>query len=237
MNNKSIKYILLSVAITSSLLFTACGHEHTFSEATCTTPKTCTECNEIEGEALGHNWVEASCDNPKTCSVCNLTEGETLEHSWIEATTEAPKTCDLCGLTEGDPLVDSTGSDVTIDEGDYVEPTMEEIGAEQTTDISEIDEAMEQAKQDMKKFLEAGIISQEDYDAAMETLNKGPQIGNNNTQTKPSQSAAEEAIAKQYEENAAKARAEMSTNGTGDKRTNIDYSNVDGKGLEGYRIN
>ena len=139
--------------------------------------------------------------------------------------------------TQEKTSVDSTGADVTIDEGDYVEPTMEEIEAEQTTNLSEIDEAMEQAKQDMKKFLEAGIISQEDYDAAMENLNKGPQIGNNNTQTKPSQSAAEEAIAKQYEENAKKALAEMSSEGTGDNRTNIEYGQGDYTGLEHIRIN
>ena len=105
MQNKSIKYILLSVTITSSLLFTACGHEHTFADATCTTPKTCAECGQIEGEALGHAWVDATCENPKTCSVCNLTEGNPLDHTWLEATTEAPKTCEVCGLTEGERLL------------------------------------------------------------------------------------------------------------------------------------
>ena len=104
MKNIYLKYTLLSVAITSSLLFTACGHKHTFADATCTTPKTCNECGEIEGEALGHTWVEATCENPKTCSICNLTEGNPLEHLWLEATTEAPKTCESCGLTEGEPL-------------------------------------------------------------------------------------------------------------------------------------
>ena len=33
---------------------TACSHEHKYSEATCTEPKTCTICGETEGEALGH---------------------------------------------------------------------------------------------------------------------------------------------------------------------------------------
>lgn len=33
---------------------TACSHEHEYSEATCTEPKTCTICGETEGEALGH---------------------------------------------------------------------------------------------------------------------------------------------------------------------------------------
>ena len=104
MKNIYLKCTLLSVGLTLSLLFTACGHEHTFSEATCTTPKTCTECNEVEGEALGHTWTEATCENPKTCTTCSLTEGNALDHQWLEATTEAPKTCELCGLTEGEPL-------------------------------------------------------------------------------------------------------------------------------------
>lgn len=31
-----------------------CGCQHQWEEATCTTPKTCTQCGETEGEALGH---------------------------------------------------------------------------------------------------------------------------------------------------------------------------------------
>ena len=33
-------------------MLTGCGHEHTWSEATCTEPKTCSECGETEGEPL-----------------------------------------------------------------------------------------------------------------------------------------------------------------------------------------
>ncbi len=121
---------LLSLVIMSCVAFTACGHEHTFSDATCTTPKTCTECGEVEGTSLGHTftdatcttaktctvcgetegnvaehtWVEANCTEPKKCSVCSTTEGDALGHKWLEATTEAPKTCENCGLTEGEPL-------------------------------------------------------------------------------------------------------------------------------------
>ena len=86
------------------LLLCACGHEHTWSEATCTTPKTCTECGETEGEVLGHTWVEATCTEPKTCSVCGATEGEALGHTWVEATCIEPKTCSVCGATEGEAL-------------------------------------------------------------------------------------------------------------------------------------
>ena len=50
-------------------------HNHTWVNADCDTPKTCSVCQETEGEALGHNWVNADCDTPKTCSVCQATEG------------------------------------------------------------------------------------------------------------------------------------------------------------------
>ncbi|MDY4096486.1 MAG: hypothetical protein SOY47_07130 [Lachnospiraceae bacterium] len=45
------KYILI-LTILSTISLVGCGHEHTFSEATCESPKTCTECGETEGEKL-----------------------------------------------------------------------------------------------------------------------------------------------------------------------------------------
>ncbi len=54
----------------------------------------------------GHTWVEATCTEPKTCSVCGATEGEALGHEWLENTPnyQQAKTCSVCGATEGDPL-------------------------------------------------------------------------------------------------------------------------------------
>ncbi len=86
------------------VMLMGCGHEHTWTEATCTEPKTCSECGETEGEALGHTWVEATCAEPKHCSVCGETEGEALEHTWIEANYQKAKTCSVCETTEGEPL-------------------------------------------------------------------------------------------------------------------------------------
>lgn len=83
-----------------------CGHTytgnpteakgHSWIDATCTTAKTCSRCNEAEGIALGHMWVDASCDTPKTCTVCKETEGSVLGHSWEPATKTTPKTCSVC---------------------------------------------------------------------------------------------------------------------------------------------
>lgn len=99
---------------------------------------------------------------------------------------------------------------ITIEEGDYIEPSVNE-------NLSEVESAIEQAKKDMQEFYEAGIISEEDYKAAMETLEKGPQTGSSIIPSESSQDAAAEAIAKKYEENAAKAREEMGTNGKGNQ--------------------
>ena len=76
---KRILTIIMIMGIAGTMM--ACGHKHTFSEATCTSAKTCIDCGETEGEPLGHTWVEADCETPKTCSVCGTTEGEALGHS------------------------------------------------------------------------------------------------------------------------------------------------------------
>lgn len=85
-------------------LLSGCGHTHEWLDASCTTPKTCTECSETEGEPLGHSWNEATCTSPKTCSRCNATEGEAIGHDWKDATCTDAKICSRCGFTEGDPL-------------------------------------------------------------------------------------------------------------------------------------
>ncbi len=78
---------------------------HNWVEADCLTPKTCADCGETEGEALGHDWAEATCEEAKTCARCAEAEGEALGHSWLDATTEAPKTCEACGKTEGEKII------------------------------------------------------------------------------------------------------------------------------------
>ena len=129
-----MKKRILCAALVCLLLLTltACGCKHeTWLDADCVTPKTCAECGETEGEALGHDWVEADCLTAKTCAVCGQTEGEALGHdmadatcvepstctrcgetegealghSWLDATTEAPKTCETCGETQGERII------------------------------------------------------------------------------------------------------------------------------------
>ena len=72
------KFISLLLIAAMALTLCACGHQHTWVEATCTEPKTCSECGETEGEALGHQFSEATYWEAPTCSVCGAVEGEPL---------------------------------------------------------------------------------------------------------------------------------------------------------------
>ena len=74
--------VLLILALALSIILTGCGRDHQWKEATCTEPKTCTLCEETEGEALGHNkgeltiGVEATIFNAGTkirpCTNCGI---------------------------------------------------------------------------------------------------------------------------------------------------------------------
>lgn len=46
--------------------------------------QTCALCGDVKSErvaASGHTWTGATCTTPKTCTTCNATEGEALGHS------------------------------------------------------------------------------------------------------------------------------------------------------------
>ena len=68
--------------------------EHTYADATCTAPKTCSACGATDGEAAGHTWSDATCTAPKTCSGCSATEGEVTAHNFQNGT------CASCGAAD-----------------------------------------------------------------------------------------------------------------------------------------
>lgn len=86
---KMVCILMLAVSI---LLFAGCGCSHEWQEATCTEPKTCSKCGEIEGEALGHvpgDWEDGEIDfilekkqENRYCSVC----GEMLDTKSVPVT-------------------------------------------------------------------------------------------------------------------------------------------------------
>lgn len=103
------RYRILYIVPVFALLISLTGCcMHSWTEATCTEPKTCSKCGAIEGAAKGHTFHEATCNAPKTCDVCGYTEGEKLEHHFLEATCDNPETCEYCGLTKGEALGHTT---------------------------------------------------------------------------------------------------------------------------------
>ena len=89
------KLIILCLLVFS---LTGCACKHQWSNATCITPKTCSECGATEGSFLGHQWSDATCTAPKTCINCSKTEGDILPHQWSNATCLSPAVCSLCSL-------------------------------------------------------------------------------------------------------------------------------------------
>ena len=77
--NSAILLLISSICMLSGC---ASSHQHTFSDATCTTPKTCLECGETEGTVANHIWIDATCTKPKTCLSCGLTSGGVLSHTY-----------------------------------------------------------------------------------------------------------------------------------------------------------
>ena len=70
--------------------------DHTYSAATCTKAKTCTQCGETSGSALGHSYSSATCTKAATCTRCNATSGSALGHTYSNG---CDKTCNRCGAT------------------------------------------------------------------------------------------------------------------------------------------
>lgn len=70
------------------------------TEAVATTPAATT----AHSNAHTHTWREATCTSPKTCTTCGATSGSTANHQWRDATYDAPKTCIVCGATTGSAL-------------------------------------------------------------------------------------------------------------------------------------
>lgn len=100
----SVAAIFILIAILGSVCF-----HFDWNPATCTEPKTCSNCGQTDGEKLGHSWEKATCTEPKTCSRCGKELGKPLGHkpgTWTvqsEATCSAEgretSTCSRCGET------------------------------------------------------------------------------------------------------------------------------------------
>ena len=58
-------------------------HKHTWIEATCQVPRTCSECGETEGEPFSHDFYTPDCVNqPGVCYMCGLTQEAPPGHKY-----------------------------------------------------------------------------------------------------------------------------------------------------------
>lgn len=92
-------YIIISVAEA----YADEGHKtecdilgHSWVDATCTVPMTCSRCNKTNGTALGHDWGNPTCTTPRSCCVCFEVDpnSKPLGHSFVGGE------CMICGADE-----------------------------------------------------------------------------------------------------------------------------------------
>ena len=102
---------------------------HTYADATCTEPKTCTACGATEGAPNGHNPGEAPTCVAWTCTVCGLEQAANKDHTWetipaVDATCTTPGSnagtkCSVCGhvsvLPTPIPELGHTPGEVTVE--------------------------------------------------------------------------------------------------------------------------
>ena len=114
---------------TAGKVCSICGYEleksksipakgHKWTDATCTTAKTCQTCGAVDSKspATGHDWADATCVAPRTCRKCGITHDDDFVggHQWKAATCIAPVTCTECGEVENpDVLGDHIWQDAT----------------------------------------------------------------------------------------------------------------------------
>ena len=91
----------VAVKTVSTEILECTTSEHTWNDATCIKPNTCSVCGKTEGEALGHKWIDATCTAAKTCSICQETDGEPLGHNVSEWTVLQGETCGTDGAKTG----------------------------------------------------------------------------------------------------------------------------------------
>ena len=97
-----------------------------------------------------HSWTDASCTAPKTCEICGVTEGESIGHQY-QAVTTLPNctesgyttyTCSVCGDSYTSDIVSANGHsysaekvDATCTEEGYTVYTCNDCGDSYTADI------------------------------------------------------------------------------------------------------
>ena len=125
------KALIIILSLLATVIFmNACSKEceHSWSDATCASPQTCSKCSATQGTvndaahdyqggsctqgaictvcnkqeaAPGHVWQSASCLSYQSCQNCDA-KGAYKDHTWLEADCTHPKRCSDCHTTEGE---------------------------------------------------------------------------------------------------------------------------------------
>ena len=81
--------------------------------------------------ACEHTWVDATCTAPKTCSTCNLTVGETIDHAYENYVSDGNATCTEDGTKTGTCVCGA--KDTVADEGSALGHTNETVAGKDAT--------------------------------------------------------------------------------------------------------
>lgn len=158
---KIIAGVLIVLLIAAAAAALDYSFRHEWTEATCTTPKTCTRCGKTEGEPLGHTWKAATCTKPKTCSVCGKTKGKKLGHTYGEWTVTKEATCTKKGKKKAECTV--CGHEATAE----IETIAHQPGDWEITKEATVDEAGERSK---KCKVCGTVVDTESYELSPEEL-------------------------------------------------------------------
>lgn len=103
--------LLLLLAVSAVWALSSCSKacDHTWLDASCTAPKTCSLCGATEGEAAGHTWSKPPCTEGAVCTVCSATPTDTA-HAWDAGKVTKPFDC----LTTGEMTYTCTACSETL---------------------------------------------------------------------------------------------------------------------------
>ena len=93
--------VFLGIIFLGIFLTGSCVFGHSWKEATCLKPQTCSKCGKTTGEPLGHQLSEASCTKASKCKLCGKTVGHALGHDVEYNNVIKIATCKEEGETSG----------------------------------------------------------------------------------------------------------------------------------------
>lgn len=119
--------IIILLVLCIFIVLSLSKHEHTWVDANCLSPKTCSSCGSFEGDVTEHTWIKATCMKPKHCTTCGTSEGDIIEHTWVNATCTKAMHCTMCGASEGD-VAEHTWIDATCIKPKHCKICKETVG-------------------------------------------------------------------------------------------------------------